>query len=219
MQSILKHLLRKIVLRTGKLHSLYIKLCQPMGGEYAEYVRRHGGLYAVGEHCSILPSTIFTDPSYVRIGNNVHFSSCALIGHDGSIAMLNQAYRVKLDAVGKIDIGDNVFIGYNAIVLPNVTIGSNAIVAAGAVVTKDVASGDIVAGIPARPIGRVDALVAKLQAETAELPWGYLIEQRQGGFDPHMEPQLLKLRVAHFYGESNEPLSPIQTSRTAVKGH
>ena len=69
--------------------------------------------------------------------------------------MLNRAYTVKLDSVGKIDIRDNVFIGYGAIVLPNVTISSNAIVGAGAVVTKDVAEGDIVAGIPARPIGRV----------------------------------------------------------------
>lgn len=217
MQSILKRLIRKIALRTGKLQSLYIKLCKPMGEEYAEYIRRHGGLHALGDGCSILPSTVFTDPSYVRIGNNVHFSSCALIGHDGSIAMLNRAYRANLDAVGKIDIGDNVFIGYNAIVLPNITIGSNAIVAAGAVVTKDVASGDIVAGVPARPIGRVDDLVAKLQAKTAETPWGYLIQQRQGGFDPHMEPHLLKLRVAHFYGESNGTSSLAQPSRTVVK--
>ena len=42
---------------------------------------------------------------------------------------------VKLDAVGKIDIRDNVFVGYGAIILRGVTIGPNAIVAAGAVVT------------------------------------------------------------------------------------
>ena len=78
------------------------------------------------------------------------------MGHDGSIAMLNRAYNLKLDSAGKIDIGDNVFIGYGAIVLPNVTISSNAIVGAGAVVTKDVAEGDLVAGVPARPIGRVE---------------------------------------------------------------
>jgi UDP-3-O-[3-hydroxymyristoyl] glucosamine N-acyltransferase len=167
-------------------------------------------LYALGSNCSILPSTVFTDPAYVRIGNNVHFSSCTLIGHDGSIAMLNQAYNVKLDSVGKIDIGDNVFIGYGAIILPNVTINSNAIVGAGAVVTKDVAEGDIVAGIPARPIGRVEDLVKKLQAQTQSLPWVDLINSREGGFDPAIEPELVELRVSYFY--SNTPTSTVAPS-------
>jgi carbonic anhydrase/acetyltransferase-like protein (isoleucine patch superfamily) len=117
--------------------------------------------------------------------------------------MLERAYNVKLDAVGKIDIRDNVFIGFNAMVLRNVTIGPNAIVAAGAVVVKDVAEGDIVAGVPARPIGRVDDFVKKLQAETESLPWVDLIKNRKGSFDPEIEPQLVNLRVSHFYG--NEP--------------
>lgn len=78
-----------------------------MGDEYAEYLSLHGGFHAIGKHCSILPSTVFTDPEYVRIGNNVHFSSCTLIGHDGSIAMLNRAYNFKLDSVGKTDIKKN----------------------------------------------------------------------------------------------------------------
>jgi acetyltransferase-like isoleucine patch superfamily enzyme len=128
-------------MRYGKFPGLYRRLCKPMGGEYAEYLRLHGNFYEIGEHCSILTSTVFTDPAYVRIGSNVHFSSCHIIGHNGASAMLNRAYNVKLDAVGKIDIRDNVFIGLNAIVLPNVTIGPNAIVGAGAVVTRDVAEG------------------------------------------------------------------------------
>lgn len=119
--------------------------------------------------------------------------------------MLDRAYNVKLDAVGKIDIRDNVFIGLNAIVLRNVTIGPNAIVAAGAVVTKDVAEGDIVAGVPARPIGRVEDLVKKLQAETESLPWVDLITSRKGSFDPEIESQLVKLRVSHFYGNTSTP--------------
>ena len=51
-------------------------------------------------------------------------------------------------------IEDHVWIGMRAMVLPGVTIGRGAVIAAGAVVAKDVAPLDIVAGVPARPIGR-----------------------------------------------------------------
>jgi acetyltransferase-like isoleucine patch superfamily enzyme len=197
--SLVRSRVRRIAMETGRHRSLYVKLCRPMGLEYAEYVRRHGGLISVGEHCSILPSTVFSDPALVRLGNNVHFSECTLIGHDGSIAMLNRAYHVKLDSVGKIDIRDNVFIGFGAIIMPNVTIGPNAIVAAGAVVTKDVAEGNIVGGVAAKPIGRVEELVKKLQAETDALPWAELIRKREGGFDAAMEPELVRQRIKYFF--------------------
>jgi acetyltransferase-like isoleucine patch superfamily enzyme len=212
---IIKSLVRKVAMRYGKLAGLYRKLCKPAGEEYAEFLRRHGNFYSVGRHCSILTTTVFTDPAYVRIGNNVHFSTCAIIGHDGSIAMLNRAYGVKLDKVGKVDICDNVFIGYNAVVLPDVTIGSNAIVAAGAVVTKDVPEGAIVAGVPARPIGRVDDLVDRLEAATNRLPWADLIKQRQGGFDPEMEPMLQRMRVTSFY-EEPKPVHFSDTEYTSL---
>jgi len=54
----------------------------------------------------------------------------------------------------RVVIEDHVWIGMRALVLPGVTIGRGAVIAAGAVVTKDVAPLDIVAGIPARPVGR-----------------------------------------------------------------
>lgn len=51
-----------------------------------------------------------------------------------------------------------MFIGANAIILPNVKIGPNAIIGAGAIVTKDVLPGTIVGGVPARKIGMLKLL-------------------------------------------------------------
>jgi acetyltransferase-like isoleucine patch superfamily enzyme len=199
---LLNALVRALAFRTGKFVGLYVRLCRPTGDDYAEFLKRRGRLHSIGEHCSILPITVITDPAYVRVGNNVQLSACVLLGHDGSISMLNQAYNVKLDRVGKIDIRDNVFIGWGAIVLPGLTIGPNAIVAAGAVVTRDVPPGTIVAGTPARPVGTVDALVKRWQADTRQLPWADLIQSREGSFDAVLEPELVALRVRHFFGDA-----------------
>lgn len=58
----------------------------------------------------------------------------------------------KLCSKGVITIGDNVWVGENAMILGGVTIGDGAIIAANAVVTKDVPCATIVAGIPAQII-------------------------------------------------------------------
>lgn len=200
LKSTLQSILRTLAMEHGKATSLYLRICQPRSDEYAEFLRRQGTFYAIGENCSINIDVKVTDPEYVRIGNNVCLSSCTLIGHDGSIAVLNRAYGVRLDSVGKIDIKDNVFIGWGAIILPGVTIGPNAIVAAGAVVTKDVLEGDIAGGVPARSIGRVDDLVRRLDAQTRELPWADLILNREEAYDPRIEPELKRQRVKFFFG-------------------
>lgn len=169
--------------------------------EYGEFMRRHGGLYGVGNGVAMNTDVNITDPSYVRIGNNCTLSTCTLLGHDGVVRVLNNAYNKKLDSVGKIDIRDNSFVGHGAIVMPGVTIGPNSIVAAGSVITKDVPPGMIVGGVPAVVIGTVDDLVKKLEAKTDSYPWCELIKNREESFDPKMEPQLRRLRVKYFYGD------------------
>lgn len=56
-----------------------------------------------------------------------------------------------------VTIGDHVWVGTRAIILKGVTIGAGAVVAAGAVVTKDVPAGAVVAGVPAKVVGRADS--------------------------------------------------------------
>lgn len=201
MRNLIRNLVRFIAFKTGRLAGLYKKICFPANEEYAEFYKKHGGLHAMGNLCRFNINVNITDPAYVKIGNNVTLSDCHLIGHDGVIGMLNIAYGMKLDRVGPIVVKDNVFIGHGAIVFPGVTIGPNAVVGSGAVVTKDVAEGVIVGGVPAKPIGRTVDLAKKLEAETKALPWADLIEKRKGSFDPDIEAELIKIRVKHFFPE------------------
>ncbi|PAV38855.1 acetyltransferase [Megasphaera sp. ASD88] len=73
------------------------------------------------------------------------------------------------DHKGDIVIGNDVWIGYEAVVMAGVTIGNGAIIGARAVVTKDVPSYTIVGGVPAREIRRrfSDDVIARL----LELKW------------------------------------------------
>jgi acetyltransferase-like isoleucine patch superfamily enzyme len=200
---LLRHRALKVVLQTGKGYPLFRRVFGASGADHAEYLRRHGGLHKMGRDVTIVHGVEITDPAYVSIGNNVCLSRCALIGHDGSIGVLQRAYNVKLDRVGKIDIRDNVFIGYGAIILPGVTIGPNAIVAAGAVVSRDVPEGTVVGGVPAKPIARTEEVVARFANDSRTLPWWDLIEGREGDFDPAIEPELVRKRVQSFYGTRN----------------
>jgi tetrahydrodipicolinate N-succinyltransferase len=117
--------------------------------------------------------------------------------------MLNIAYNKKLDRVGKIDIGNNVFIGHGAIVLPNVSIGNNVIVGAGSLVTKSIPDGKIVGGVPAKVIGDTESFVDKLEEYTNDLPWVDIIKTRNGSYDPLVESELVALRVKEFYGQAH----------------
>ena len=77
---------------------------------------------------------------YKAIGNNVTISSgTRFVTHDNSICKCeNSAFT---DVVGKIRIGDNVFIGMGSIVMYGVSIADNTIIGSGSVVTKSIFDG------------------------------------------------------------------------------
>ena len=103
----------------------------------------------LGKNVFINSGCRFQDQGGIYIGDNV------LIGHNVVLATLNHNENPKKRGnliPAQIKIGNDVWVGSNAVILSGVTIGDGAIIAAGAVVTKDVGENTIVAGVPARYI-------------------------------------------------------------------
>jgi len=95
----------------------------------------------------------------IEIGDNVTLAPRSIIlAHDASTKMW-----LGKTKIGKVKIGNNVFVGANSVVLPNVTIGDNVVIGAGSVVASDIPSGVIAAGVPARPIMSSEDYITKMR--------------------------------------------------------
>ena len=98
-------------------------------------------------------SKIYTFEQPVTVGNNVLIAeSVKLITRNHRFDRVDTLIKDQGYHNAPVSLGDDVWIGFGAIVLPGVIVGNGAIVAAGAVVTKDVQPYSIVAGSPARHI-------------------------------------------------------------------
>lgn len=191
-------------MKTGRFPRIWRKVCNPDSYLNAKFLKKHGNFYHIGEKSRINVGASITDPPYVSIGDNCAIAACDLIGHNGVIGVLQNAYNVKLDSVGKIVIKDNSFVGVGAIVLPGVTIGPNSIVAAGAIVSRDVAPHTVVGGVPAKFICTTEEYLERLTERSKSYPWHSLIESRIGDFDPNLEDELIRQRVNHFFNSEKK---------------
>lgn len=132
-------------------------------------------LGSVGENPNILPGFICDNGGNIHAGKNllinynvtildvdeVHIGDYCMIGPGVLIATVNHPVtpagrRKHLSLIKPVVIGDDVWIGGNATILPGVHIGNNCVIAAGAVVTHDVPDNSLVGGVPAKVIKTIE---------------------------------------------------------------
>ena len=107
-----------------------------------------GDYTRIGIHCTVIGPVCIGN--HVNLAQGITVTALNHIFKDSSRRIDEQGVSTK-----PVVIGDDVWIGANAVILPGVTIGSHCVVAAGAVVTKDVPNHTLVGGIPAKVIKNI----------------------------------------------------------------
>ena len=106
-----------------------------------------------------------SEPWIIDIGENVTLTNdVTFVTHDGGYYILRDQIP-DLEITKPIKIGNNVFIGIGAVIMPGVTIGNNVIVGAKAVVTKNVPDNSVVAGNPARVVKTLEQYIEKVKKD------------------------------------------------------
>lgn len=141
----------------GKLYMLYTRTSAK---RYVSYLRKKG--VAIGRNFAIRggarPIRIdVTRPSLITIGDNVTINkNFTIMTHDFVSGVFLNKYSDFVPSSGRVVIGNNVRFGIDCTVLKGVTIGDNCFIAAGAIVTRDIPSGSIAGGIPAKVLCTLD---------------------------------------------------------------
>jgi len=113
------------------------------------------GELIIGDGTNVNGLTNILVADSVRIGAGCTFSwDVQVLDNDFHTMTVDGAER---PSHGPIVIGDRVWVGTRAVILKGVTIGDGAVVGAGAVVTRDVPAGTVVAGLPAKVVGKVES--------------------------------------------------------------
>ena len=143
---------------------LKLGIKKPVDYNSIEFLRSRG--VQIGENVNLINTTIDWSHGFlVSIGNSVTLTGVKILTHDGSTQI-----PFGVSRVGKVSIGDEVFVGHGTIILPNVHIGNRVIVGAGSVVTKDIPENSVAVGNPARVVGSYDDFLEKHSTQMKTRP-------------------------------------------------
>ncbi|HST75981.1 MAG TPA: sugar O-acetyltransferase [Acetobacteraceae bacterium] len=111
----------------------------------------YGTNIRLGQRAFINYNCVFLDCAAIEIGDDLQMAPAVQL-YTALHPLDAETRRSGLEAARPIHVGNDVWIGGGAIVLPGVTIGDRSVIAAGSVVTRDVPPDMLVAGNPARPL-------------------------------------------------------------------
>lgn len=112
-----------------------------------------GGSIRIARRVWLGPYVVIYGHGGVEIGEQTLISMhCSVLSSNHGVPPIGKLIRDTPDELRPTKIGRDVWIGANAVILGGVTIGDGAVVAAGAVVNRDVETGAVVAGVPAREV-------------------------------------------------------------------
>lgn len=135
---------------------------------YEQWLRKHG--VTIGKNLRLFNHNSIrfdiTTPGLITVGDNVSITAdVSILTHDFCSSVFRQKNYDYVPGRSKVVIGNNVYIGQKAMILRGVTIGDNVIIGAGAIVTKDIPSDSVAAGIPARVVCTLDEYYRKRKAK------------------------------------------------------
>jgi len=117
-----------------------------------------GGVIRVGNNCSIGAYAHITASNEILIGNHVLTGKFVTITDNShGNGTVGHPIEREIYSKGKVVIGDDVWIGDKVTILPNVHIGNGAVIGSNSVVTKDIPSNSVYAGIPAKMIKKYES--------------------------------------------------------------
>jgi len=120
---------------------------------------RHEGVQ-MGHHNLIMSKFWDTEAYLIKIGSYCQLTEDSRIYTHGGSLVAREKYP-KFDFFGKVQLGDRVYVGAGARIMPGVTIGNNVLIASGSVVTKSIPSNVVVAGNPAKFVCTLDEYIEK----------------------------------------------------------